>query len=100
MSTIKAFGGDADGRRQRVAVELSADEALVLFDWLERKSPPGQPPPFEDKAEQIVLWDLCCLLESVLVEPFDANYAEQVGAARAAVPGEDSDPGHPPAPAG
>jgi hypothetical protein len=85
MSSIKAFGGDAAGRRQRVTVEFSADEALVLFDWLERKSPPGQPPPFEDKAEQQVLWDLGCLLESVLVEPFDATYAEQLAAARAAV---------------
>jgi hypothetical protein len=90
MSSIKAFGGDPQGRRQRVSVELSADEALVLFDWLERKSPPSEPPPFEDKAEQIVLWDLCCLLESVLVEPFDANFTEQLESARAAVRGDEA----------
>ena len=81
-----------------MSVELSADEALVLFDWLARESPPGQPAPFADKAEQIVLWDVTCLLESVLVGPFDENYAALLESARAAVRGDGTDPSGEPAP--
>jgi hypothetical protein len=38
----------------------------VLFDWLARTSEAGKPVPFVDQAEQRILWDLACMLESVL----------------------------------
>ncbi len=61
-------------------IELSRDEALVLFDWLGRHedahSIPGDP------AEQTALNSLLAALERTLVEPFQADYTEIVQAAR------------------
>ena len=71
-----------------VTLELSAAEALVLFDWLARTSEAGAPVPFADQAEQQVLWDLQCVLERLLVEPFSADYASWLGAARSWVRGD------------
>ena len=70
---------------QSVTVTLTGDEALVLFDWLARTSEAGEPVPFVDQAEQRVLWDLECTLESVLVQPFADHYAALLDAARDAV---------------
>ena len=36
----------------------------------------------EDQAEQRVLWDLTCILEQTLVQPFAANYKELLSQAR------------------
>jgi hypothetical protein len=71
--------------RKGVMLELSADEALVLFDWLGRTSDAGEPAPFADQAEQRVLWDVECMLERVLVEPFKADYALLLETARSRV---------------
>ena len=65
-----------------VKIELTRDEAIVLFDLLHR---------FEDTetldiqhpAEEQALWSLSNLLERVLVEPFDRHFAEIVEQARA-----------------
>lgn len=76
------------GEREPVTLELSADEALVLFDWLGRATSADQPAAFVDPAERQVLCTLECLLERVLVEPFDPNYRSLVKAARAAVRGD------------
>jgi hypothetical protein len=73
------------GEHTRVTLELSADEALVLFDWLSRTSAANQPAPFADPAEQRVLWDLGCMLERVVSETFDPDYSSLVDAARAAL---------------
>jgi hypothetical protein len=67
-----------------VALELTRDEAIVVFAWLSRFN--NQPTPgFEDQAEQRVLWDLECMLESALDEPFRPDFAEIVVAARSRV---------------
>jgi hypothetical protein len=71
--------------RSGVTLELSADEALVLFDWLARTSDADHPVAFDDHAEKVVLWNLECQLEEVLVEPFSENYRALVHAARAAL---------------
>jgi hypothetical protein len=71
-----------------VTIELSADEALVLFDWLARTSEAGESVPFADQAEQQVLWDMACVLERVLVEPFSAAYPSLLRAARSRVRGD------------
>jgi hypothetical protein len=75
------------GEREPVTIELSADEALVLFDWLGRATSVRQPAPFVDPAERQVLCTLECLLERVLVEPFDPDYAVLVEEARGALRG-------------
>ncbi len=62
-----------------VSIELSADEALVLFEWLAgleaAKVAIGD-------AEQRVLWRIEGVLEKSLVEPFAKDYAELVEQAR------------------
>jgi hypothetical protein len=68
----------------RIQLELSRDEALVFFEWLSRFNK-VENSTFEDQAEQRVLWDIEAKLESILVEPLDANYDELLAKARAHV---------------
>jgi hypothetical protein len=68
----------------KLILSLSPDEALVLFDFLSRFSDDDEL-RIDDQAEQRVLWDLCCLLERQLVEPFDENYALLLAQARSRV---------------
>jgi hypothetical protein len=35
-----------------------------------------------DKSEEIALWNLQCIFESILVEPFDPKYTEIINKAR------------------
>jgi hypothetical protein len=67
-----------------VSVTLSGDEAIVLLDWLHRFNV-GEGRCFEDQAEQRVLWNLEATLESMLVEPFAADYVALLADARARV---------------
>jgi hypothetical protein len=60
---------------------LTSDEAIVLFEWLMR-SHERFADMVDDQAEQIALWNVTCLLESQLVEPFVHNYAQLVEQAR------------------
>jgi hypothetical protein len=64
-----------------VHIELTADEALVLSEFLARYCD-SNTLTIEDQAEQRALWNLHCLLEKQLVEPFDPNYSGLVDAAR------------------
>ena len=64
-----------------ISLALSRDQALVLFEWLARAGVSQQPVPFEDQAEQRVLWDLESLLEAALVEPLRIDYRTLVGRA-------------------
>ncbi|TDC44969.1 hypothetical protein E1258_31000 [Micromonospora sp. KC207] len=63
---------------REVVVRLSHDEALVLFQWLNRTD--ERTSDFadlvEDQAEQRVLWNLTCLLERELPEPVSSGYRE------------------------
>jgi len=68
--------------QEDVDIRLTRDEVLILFDWLHRSEGGDCPAPIEHKGEQVALWNLSALLERVLVEPFDADYARLVGAAR------------------
>lgn len=64
-----------------VVIALDQDEAVVLFEWLARFN--EQPrADFEDPAEEYVLWNLECVLESILVAPFLPEYAEVLAQAR------------------
>ncbi|MGN6109572.1 MAG: hypothetical protein ACTHU0_30975 [Kofleriaceae bacterium] len=64
-----------------VHVELSHDQALVLFEWLSRFDESGDP-AFVDPGEQAALWVLEGSLESKLSEQFRPNYLELVAQAR------------------
>ncbi len=65
-----------------INIELSKDEAIVLFEFLGRVNEKERIELFEDQSEQRVLWDIECILETLLVEPFRLDYDEIVKKAR------------------
>jgi hypothetical protein len=67
-----------------VAIQLSPDETLVVFEWLSRFTESGDG-TFRDQAEQRVLWDIHAVLESNLVAPFDPQYDRLLAQARSRV---------------
>ena len=69
---------------EKIRLELSREEALVFFAWLTRFNK-AEGTPFEDQAEQRVLWDIEAMLESILVEPLDSRYDELLAQARTKV---------------
>lgn len=73
-----------------IDLRLTQDEGLVLYDWLARTTEADGPVPFEDQAEQRVLWDIEAMLEPVLplldrVNSTRPTYQEQLLEARAKV---------------
>jgi hypothetical protein len=64
-----------------VALTLSRDAALVLFDLLTRFSHEQQL-QIQHQAEERVLWDIHCDLESALPEPLAPHYEERLQQAR------------------
>ncbi|MBN1569211.1 MAG: hypothetical protein JXA73_15280 [Acidobacteria bacterium] len=66
---------------EAIAVTLSHDEALVLFEFL---APFDQNESLciEDEAERVVLANVLCILEKKLVAPFDPNYKDLLDSAR------------------
>jgi len=66
-----------------IRIELSRDEALVLFDWLARFNQTDQLDFLEAQAEQRALWNLEAILEKSLVEPLAPTYKELLEQARA-----------------
>ena len=64
---------------EAIRVELSHDDALVLFDWLSRTD--GSV-PISDPAEQDALWRLEAQLEKQLAEVISSSYDAAVEAAR------------------
>ncbi len=65
-------------------LEITSDEALVLFDFLARYSEHDEL-QIEDQAEQRVLWDLCCVLEKSLPELSDPNCKTLLADARSRI---------------
>lgn len=55
-------------------IELTKDEAIVLYELLYRISEKDE--YYEDIAEQYVLWKIEAQLDKLLVEPIMANYSE------------------------
>jgi hypothetical protein len=64
-----------------VRLELTRDEALVLFEYLTRTDEEDAL-TFVDQAEQRALWNLESLLQKQLRELFDPRYGELLKAAR------------------
>lgn len=73
---------------RRVTVDLSYDEALVLFELLGRWEWSGaleDPSFWQDKAEQRLIWDLHASLEPAIDESFTDAYRAAVKVASARV---------------
>lgn len=62
-----------------VALSLTQDEALVLFEWLHSNEGGHS---FSDQSEQRVLWDLETSLERQLVVLLSPDYARFLSEAR------------------
>ena len=73
--------GSSDMDDAKFKIEVSRDEALVLFALLKRVVD-GEELSYVDQAEQRVIWDLESSLESLLLEPLDGNYEELLRDAR------------------
>jgi hypothetical protein len=74
-----------NGQEVRVQIELTDDEALVLFDLLfdYGSQDDGRQLVIRNAAERNALWRLHGALERRLVQPFEKDYADQLSAARA-----------------
>lgn len=64
-----------------VRLELTADEALVLFEFLSRYAE-SDSLSIVDQAEQRALWNLQCLFERQMIEPSGSDYSASLAAAR------------------
>ena len=70
---------------EKINIEMSKEEAVVLFEYLSRFNEYEDLKRFEDQSEQRVLWDVECILEKELSEPLRADYQEIVNKAREVV---------------
>lgn len=68
--------------KDKILLELTKEEAIVLLDWLSRFNEKEKPELFKDQAEERVLWDMEASIEKVIGETFDSNYAEILSKAR------------------
>lgn len=66
---------------QSVIIELTADQALVFFEWVKRFNE-REDLSFDDQAEERVLWDIEAILEKTLVAPFNPDYEQLLAVAR------------------
>jgi hypothetical protein len=67
--------------KKDVSIDLSRDEAIVLFELLSRFSD-NDKLNVEDQSEVTALWSLCGKLESTLVEPLQPDYSQLLTSAR------------------
>ena len=67
---------------EKISIELTKDETLVLFEFLARFNETEHSDIFEDQAEQKVLWIIEGQLEKQLVEPFRPDYKKIINEAR------------------
>jgi hypothetical protein len=67
--------------KDRIKINLTKDEAIVLFEFLSRFSDKDEL-KIEHQAEERALWNLTCYFERELVEPFSENYGQILDAAR------------------
>jgi hypothetical protein len=76
------IGGGYVMSAKKVTIDLTGDEALVLYDWLTRFTQRDDM-YVTDQAEERVLFDLEAMLEKALITPLQADYAQQLAHARA-----------------
>lgn len=66
---------------EKVNIELSNSEALILFEFLS-KFRDNEKLEIVDQAEERVLWDILSDLETKLTDPLKPNYLELLEKAR------------------
>ena len=66
---------------ESVCLTLSAEEAVVMFEFLARAGQDAQL-RIQDESERTVLANLLCMLEKRLTAPFALDYAEILSRAR------------------
>jgi hypothetical protein len=71
-------------RSKRIKIELTSDEALVLYDWLTHFNQRADT-HLADQAEERVLFDLETMLEKALVATLQSDYADLLAQARSNV---------------
>ena len=69
-------------QQEGLTINLTKDEALVLFEFSARTNQVDCSELFEDQAELKMLWRLEGQLERQLAEPFNNNYLSLVAEAR------------------
>ncbi len=62
-------------------IEISKNEALVLFEFLSRYSETNVL-SIEHKAEQQALYNLACAFEKSMADPFSSDYKKTLESAR------------------
>lgn len=77
-----------------VQLQLSRDEALVLFEWVHRVEEARRfRQVVHESAEVVALWRLSGALEKALAEPFDPDYRDLLrSASERLLKGQDPDP--------
>ena len=69
-------------KKSSINIKLSKEEAIVLLEFLGRVNEKERLGLFEDQSEQRVLWNIECILEKNLSEPFSQDYHDIVKRAR------------------
>jgi hypothetical protein len=72
----------ANNENNSIVIKFSADEALVLLEWLSKFNEADHPALFQDQAEERILFDLETELETVVSDTFRRNYQELLFKAR------------------
>ena len=65
-----------------INIELTNDEAVVLFEFISRFNQSELTSSFEDQAEQRIFWNIESDLEKKLSDTFKTNYQETLKTAR------------------
>jgi len=73
---------ESNERKNKIYLNLSSDEALILFDWLSRFNEGEHTPFFQDQAEERVLFDLEAILEKSMKDILDSEYQYKLLKAR------------------
>ncbi len=60
---------------KEIRIELTEDEAWVLFEFTRRISD-SEKLTILDQAEERALWNLCCIFEKSMHQPADTIYEE------------------------
>ena len=63
-----------------ISLDLSKEEALVLFDWVSRFN--EEEHILEDQSEERIFFDLEAILEANITEVLDGNYSSLLQKAR------------------
>lgn len=73
---------ESSKKNDKISLDLSNDEALILFEWLCRFNECDHSVHIQDQAEERILFDLEAILENSMNEIFDNDYKDKLLQAR------------------